>query len=102
MLSLNELSPLSERKLQKAILLAAYCNLCRHPLHKHPPKKKITPKPKKRYSISLTTSKVTFIPTFDGTVMAISKELPPLTSTVPLFCNTDGTHIKCGAITKEK
>lgn len=77
MLSLNGLLPPSERKSQKVILLAAYCSLCRRPLHKHPPKKKTTPKAKKRYSISSTTSKGTLIPAFDGTVTAISKGIAP-------------------------
>lgn len=63
-----------------------------------PAEKRIMPKPKKRYSISLTASKVTLIPAFDGTVMAISKGIAPLTPTVPQLKETDGTHIKCGAI----
>ena len=57
--------------------LGGLYNLCRHPLHKHPPKKKTMPKPKKRYSISLTASKMTLIPAFDGTVMAIPKGIAP-------------------------
>lgn len=85
MLSLNGLSQLSERKLEKVILLADYYNLCRHPLHKHPLKKKTTLKPKKRYSLFLTAFKVTLIPAFDGTVMAISKGNAPT--------NTNGATI---------
>ena len=85
MLSLNGLSQLSERKLEKVIRLADYYNLCRHPLHKHPLKKKTTLKPKKRYSLFLTAFKVTFIPAFDGTVMAISKGNAPT--------NTNGATI---------
>lgn len=69
----------------KVILLADYYNLCRHPLHKHPLKKKTTLKPKKRYSLFLTAFKVTLIPAFDGTVMAISKGNAPT--------NTNGATI---------
>lgn len=85
MLSLKGLYPPSERRRQKAITLAVYYNLCRHPLHKHPLKKKTTLKPKKRYSIFLTAFKVTLIPAFDGTVMAISKGNAPT--------NTNGATI---------
>ena len=42
-------------------------------------------KPKKRYSIFLTASKVSLIPAFDGTVMAISKGITPT--------NTNGSTI---------
>ena len=84
-LSLKGLYPPSERKSQKAIPLAVYYSLCRHRLHKYPPKKKTMPKPKKRYSISLTASKVTLIPAFDGTVTAISKGIAPT--------NTNGSTI---------
>ena len=64
-----------KRKPQKSIPLEAYYNLCNSPLHKHPPKRKTTPKPKKQCSISSTASKGTLIPAFDGAVMAILKRI---------------------------
>ena len=75
MLSLKEsLQPL-KRNWQKPILSAVCYNLCRHRLHKYPPKKKIKPKRKKPLWILWTTFKVTNISAFDGTVMAFLKEI---------------------------
>lgn len=61
----------------KQTLLAAYYNLCNSPLHKHLPKRKKTTTAKKRYSIFLTASKMSLLPAFDGTVMAIPKGIAP-------------------------
>ena len=76
-LFLKGLSQRFGKKSQKTIRLAAYYSLCRHRLHKYPPKKKVAPKPKRRYSISSTASKSTLIPAFDGSVMAMPKRIVP-------------------------
>ena len=46
-------------------------------LVQHLPKRKKTTTAKKRYSIFLTASKMSLIPAFDGTVMAIPKGIAP-------------------------
>lgn len=76
-LSLKGLYLLSERKPQKSIHLAVYYSLCRHHLHKHPPKQKTTPELKQQCLIFSTTSKGAIIPAFDGTVTAIMKRIVP-------------------------